>query len=331
MRGAERPANVRWTRPFLEQLKPLGQNAARQTFIDIADDIHKSEDIDKILLLTDNMPLAIDLIAHLADSEGIPNVLSGWETQRTSILSEGHDAKSNLELSISLSISGPRMKSFPQALDLLSLLSMLPDGLSDVELLQSEFPLENILTCKSTLLSTALAYTDGQNRLKALVPVREFVKKTDPPKIDVIHLLSHHYQELLELYKKYEGTLSAAGVVARVAPNFTNIQNVLLHCLESDKPHLAGLITSTCSLSRYSRFAGRGLLPLLDHIPNFLPQLIDHKLEAYFILEQLAGWLHHSIPNSEDLIDQALKHFNHFDDTDMKCELLLDVFIGHLS
>jgi hypothetical protein len=319
MRGAERPANVRWTHPFLEPLKPLGQNAARQTFLDIADDIHETQDIDKILLLTDNMPLAIDLIAHLADSEGIPNVLNRWETQRTSILSEGHDATSNLELSISFSISGPRMKSFPQALDLLSLLSILPDGLSDVELLQSEFPLENILTCKSTLLSTALAYTDGQKRLKALVPVREYVQKTYPPDNNLIDPLSQHYQELLELYKKYDGTLSGPRAVERVAPNFSNIQSVLLKCLSSDSTHLAGLITSTCDLNRYSRFTGRGRLPLLDHIPKFLPQSTDHKLEAYFILEQLSGWLYHSIPNVKDLFEQALRHF---DDPDMKCELL---------
>ena len=146
----------------------MAQEATRQTFIDITDDIYETNDIDKILLLADNMPLAIDLIAHLAVSEGIPSVLSRWETQRTSILSEGHDARSNLELSISLSISGPRMRSSPQALELLSLLSMLPDGLSNVELLQSQFPLENVLACKSTLLRTALAYTDGQKRLKAL-------------------------------------------------------------------------------------------------------------------------------------------------------------------
>ncbi|KAJ6554020.1 P-loop containing nucleoside triphosphate hydrolase protein [Mycena vulgaris] len=68
MRGTERPASVRWTRPFLPALKPLTQDAARQTFIDIADDCHNSDDIDKVLLLTDNMPLAIDLMAHLVES-----------------------------------------------------------------------------------------------------------------------------------------------------------------------------------------------------------------------------------------------------------------------
>jgi hypothetical protein len=171
MRGAERPANVRWTCPFLEPLQPLDQNAAHQMFIDIADDIHKTEDIDKILLLADNMPLAIDLIAHLVDSEGISSVLSRWETQRTSIVSEGYDAKSNLELSISLSISGHRMMSSPQALELLSLLSILPDGLSEVELLQCQFPLQNILACKSMLIRTALAHTMLTNLLTKLLDI----------------------------------------------------------------------------------------------------------------------------------------------------------------
>jgi hypothetical protein len=320
MRGAERPANIRWTHPFLEPLKPLCQNAAHQMFLDIADDIHETEDIDKILLLADNMPLAIDLIAHLADSEGIPSVLSRWETDRTSIVSKGYNAKSNLELSISLSISGPRMISSPQALDLLNLLSMLPDGLADVELLQSQFPLENILACKSTLLRTALAYVDGQKRLKALVPVREYMQKTYPTPNHIIHPLSHYYQELLEINKKYFGTLSSPRVGARVGSNFANIQNVLLHCLSSDRPHLFQTITAICELGRYSRITSRGHLLLLEHIPKFLPQQTDHKLEAYFIIQRLLGWTHQSISHANQLIDQALEHFKHFDDLEMQCE-----------
>ena len=76
MRGVERPAKVHWTRPFLPPLKPLEQNAARQTFIDIADDQYDPEDVDKVLLLTDNMPLAVNLLALLVDSEGCSNILS---------------------------------------------------------------------------------------------------------------------------------------------------------------------------------------------------------------------------------------------------------------
>jgi hypothetical protein len=331
MRGAERPANIQWTRPFLAPLKPLGPNAARQTFIDIADEVHQTKDIDTLLLLTDNMPLAIDLIANLVDSEGIPSVLSRWETQRTSILSEGHDARSNLELSISLSLSSPRMISSPHALALLTLLSILPDGLSNVELLQSQFPVENILACKSTLLRTALAYTDGQKRLKVLVPVREYVNRNHPPHNNLIHPLSKHYQELLDLYRKYSGTISNAAVTASIACNFANIQNVLLHGLSSEGPGVPGVIASSFQLSSYSRQTGRGHLPLLDHIPMFLPHYRDHKLEAYFIIQLLDGWRWHSVHNADQLIEKALEHFKHFDDPNMMCELPQDIFSVHVS
>jgi hypothetical protein len=296
-------------------------------FIDITDDIHETKDIDKILLLVDNMPLAIDLIANLVESEGICSVLSRWETQKTSILSDGHNATSNLELSISLSLSGHRLASSPHAQELLSLLAMLPDGLSDVELLQSELPLDNILACKSTLLRTALAYTDEHKRLKTLVPIQEYVRKEYPPTHHLIHPLFKHYQELLELYKKYGGTLSNAGVAARVAANYTNIQNVLWQCLSSDRSHLAEIITSACELSRYSRMTSGSHLPLWDHIPMSLPQPPDPKLEAYLIIQQLADWRYHSPHNANQLVDQALEHFKHFHDPDMECELISDLSI----
>ena len=51
-------------------------------FSDIAD--HDTEDagIQKILSFTDNVPLAISLMAHLADSEGCMAVLSRWEKDK---------------------------------------------------------------------------------------------------------------------------------------------------------------------------------------------------------------------------------------------------------
>jgi hypothetical protein len=310
---------------------PLGQDAARQTFIDIASDIHETTDIDKILLFTDNMPLAIDLIANLVDSEGIPTVLCRWETQRTSIISEGYDARSNLELSISLSLSGPRLISLPHALDLLSLLSILPDGLSDVELLQSQFPLEKILACKSALLRTALAYTDHRKRLKVLVPVREYVQKNHPPNNTLIYPLFKHYQELLELYKKYQGTLSSAQVVARVASNFANIQNVLQQQMQSAGPHLAEMISSTCELSRYSRMTGRGPLSLLDYALKLLPHSTDPQLEAYFIIQLLNGSRYQSTYDVNMLVAQALEHFKQFHDPDMECEFIQYISIWSLN
>ncbi|KAJ7493532.1 P-loop containing nucleoside triphosphate hydrolase protein [Mycena latifolia] len=181
MRGAERPEKVRWTHPFLQPLKPLTDDAAWQTFIDIAEDSHSNEDIAHILQLTDNMPLAVDLIAHLVDAEGCSHVLDRWEIEKTSLLSVGQDKRSSLDASIALSISSSRMNFVPGAKELLGLLSILPDGLSDVELLQSKLPIQNVRRCKATLLGTSLAYIDNNKRLRSLVPIREHVLQFHPP------------------------------------------------------------------------------------------------------------------------------------------------------
>ncbi|KAJ7716774.1 P-loop containing nucleoside triphosphate hydrolase protein, partial [Mycena metata] len=126
MQGAERPAKVRWTCPFLLPLQPLPQEAARKMFLDIADDRHSMEEVDQVLHLTANMPLAISLLAHLVDMEGCTKILPRWETEKTSLISDGYDKRSNLELSISLSLSSPQITSIPYSQELLALLSILP-------------------------------------------------------------------------------------------------------------------------------------------------------------------------------------------------------------
>ncbi|KAJ7848693.1 P-loop containing nucleoside triphosphate hydrolase protein [Mycena leptocephala] len=236
MRGAERPAKVAWTHPFLPLLKPLEQAAARQTFIDIADNRHDPNEVDKVLSLTDNLPLAISLIANLVDSEGCSHVLSRWEEEKTALISEGYDRTSNLDLSVSLSLSSPRLN--PHSKDLLSLLSMLPDGLSDVELVQSKLPVDNILGCKLALIRTALAYSDEHKRLKVLVPIREYMQKIQPPGGHLIQPLRKHFQELLEFFMEYQGNQSSSSTVARVSSNYSNIQNVLQNELQRDHPDL---------------------------------------------------------------------------------------------
>ncbi|KAJ6550485.1 hypothetical protein DFH09DRAFT_1039362 [Mycena vulgaris] len=319
MRGAEHPANIKWTRPFMGPLKPLTVDAARQTFIDITDDIYAAEDIDKILLLADNMPLAIDLLAHVVDCEGLTSVLERWETERTSLISEGYDRRSNPDLSISLSLHGPRLDALPQSRELLSLLSMLPDGLTDVELLQSQLPLDNILTCKATALAASLAYTDDQKRLKVLTPIREYVQKMHPPMAHLIQPLLQYYQQLLEIHDKYFGTLTSASLVARITANFSNIQNVLVTGLNGENADLINTIYCTCYFHRFSTLAGRGDIPLINSITDVLPRPKDHRLEVFFIVQLLNPWRHHPVPRVHDLVQQATEYFPYFNDPDLKC------------
>ncbi|KAJ7452597.1 P-loop containing nucleoside triphosphate hydrolase protein, partial [Mycena latifolia] len=226
MRGAERPTKVRWSRPFLQPLKPLTDKAAWKTFVDIAEDTHDSEDIKQLLQLTDNMPLAVDLIAHLVDSEGCSNVLNRWEMEKTTLLSEGHDRRSSLDASIALSISSSRMNSVIGAKDLLSLLSILPDGLSDVELLQSNLSIQDILGCKATLIGTSLAYIDANKRLKSLVPIREHVMQFHPPARHLIGPLQAHFHSLLVLNRNYHG-LDHASMFNQITTNLGDMRKIL--------------------------------------------------------------------------------------------------------
>ncbi|KAJ7210185.1 P-loop containing nucleoside triphosphate hydrolase protein, partial [Mycena pura] len=237
MRGAERPAQVCWTRPFLQPLSPLTHDAARKIFIDIAGEMHDGNDVDKILDLTDNMPLAIDLMAHLVDSEGCATVLSCWDTEKTSLVSDGYNRRSNLDMSIALSLSSPRVASVSGTQDLLSLLSMLPDGLSDIELRKSIFPIHNILECKATLLRTSLAYNSSHKRLKVLVPIQEHMQRYQPAQLVIVEPLFQHYWELLELYKKSHGTM-LADIIPQITMNFANIQSLLSFRVRQDSEQL---------------------------------------------------------------------------------------------
>jgi hypothetical protein len=284
MQGAERPAKVHWTRPFLKPLQPLDQEAARLTFTDIADSGHSLEEVDQILSLTDNMPLAISLLAHLVDTEGCTNVLSRWDKEKTSLISEGFDKQSNLDLSISLSLSSPWIQLFPQSQELLSLLSMLPDGLADTDLIQSKLPLADILKCKTTLMSTALAYSDEHKRLKVLMPIREYLQQHQPPGDPLIQSLLRYFEEMLKFHVEYNGTQSNSCTVPQIKSNFTNIQNVLQWGLKQKQPNLSKSIYCVCHLSHFSLASMYPPTPLIGQAQDILPQLHDHRLKAYLSL-----------------------------------------------
>ncbi|KAJ6460470.1 hypothetical protein C8R47DRAFT_1160868 [Mycena vitilis] len=327
MRGLERPGKVRWTRPFIPPLERLAQDAARKIFIDIADDDHDLEEIDKVLCLTDNVPLAISLLAHLVDSEGCTNILSRWEVEKTSLLSEGYDRRSNLDLSISISLTSPRITSTPDSQELLGLLSMLPDGLSDVELLQTKLPMRDISRCKLALIRTALGYVDGQKRLKVLVPIREYMQRNYPPRNDTVRPLLVYFQDLL---KVYSGN-SSNRAVPRIISNYANIQNVVQHGLQPDHPDLKDSIYCACRLNSFSRLLNQQKPPLMEKIYDILPTPCDHRLEVYFIMELFSSWKYYAVPNAKTLITRALEHFTHFDDSDLKCRFYLSLTYHHTA
>ncbi|KAJ7090689.1 hypothetical protein C8R44DRAFT_750918 [Mycena epipterygia] len=309
MQGAERPGKVCWTWPFLDPLKPLSDDAAQQTFIEIADDFHNSKDIDQLLGLTDNLPLAVDLIANLVDYEGCSNVLASWETAKTSLLSTGYDKQSSLDASIMMSLASPRMT--PGAKDLLSLLSILPDGLSDIELLQSDLPIGDLLGCRATLLRTSLAYSDDTKRLKSLVPIREHIQSFSPPSLSLWHPLYTYLCSIMDQCEKYRGVDQNKTRVNQITSNIGNLNQLLLQELHPDNPNLADAIHHTISLDIISRNTAHGYTALMDHIPSVFPQ-------PSYISARLMGLDQHLISNPETLIQQGMDHFQHFNDPSLE-------------
>ncbi|KAJ7899865.1 hypothetical protein B0H13DRAFT_1883582 [Mycena leptocephala] len=162
--------------------------------------------------------------------------------------------------------------------------------LTDVELVQSKLPIDNILGCKAALIRTSLAYSDEHKRLKTLVPIREYMQKIQPPGDHLIQPLLKHFQELLEFFTEYQGNETSSSTVTRVSSNYSKIQNVLQNGLQQGHPDLVNNLAESWGK------------------------------EAYFSIECFNSWVF-SISNPETLASNALGHFKEFDDPDLKCNL----------
>ncbi|KAJ6514019.1 P-loop containing nucleoside triphosphate hydrolase protein, partial [Mycena vulgaris] len=229
MRGAERPGKVKWSRPFLAPLEPISTLAARQTFIDIAEEPTAGDEaaLDDLIDLTGNLPLAVALMANIASYEGYLGALTRWKTENTALLSEGYDKRSSLDASISMSLSSPRINSNPHALDLLSLLSLLPDGISEEELVSSKVPLPKISECISSLRRTSLAFMSDR-RLKTLAPIRDYIRRAHPASAALTQpLLSY----LLALLRAIRSSQVVFDVFPQLTSHLGNITSVLSYLL----------------------------------------------------------------------------------------------------
>ncbi|KAJ7808441.1 hypothetical protein B0H14DRAFT_1516155 [Mycena olivaceomarginata] len=313
MRGAERPSRVQWTHPFLRPLIPLDQAAARQAFIDIADEIHDSSEVDQLLEITDNIPLAVQLVAGVAASVGCQDTIERWNLERTALLSAGYDKRSNLEISITLSLLSPRMLSSPHAAELLSLMSLLSDGLSNLDLVQSNIPIQDILNCKTTLVRTSLAYIDHAGQFKVLAPIREYIRLARPPTLQSVRPLRRY---LLDLLKLYMSRSFGVDLVPRLVSNLGNLHGVLQQGLYSHDIDLRESILGIIIFNNLNLAMNRGLTPLMLRLPEILSRMNDHELHGRFITSAIEASHFYTLPNLEMAIDEAIEHFRLIQDRD---------------
>jgi hypothetical protein len=297
--------------------------AAHQTFIEVADDIHDPLEADQLLKITDNIPLAVQLIATVAASEGCQATLERWKLESTAMLSAGYDKRSNLETSIMLSLSSPRMLSLPHAADLLSLMSLLSDGISDTDLAQSRLPIPEILKCKTTLIRTSLAYVDNAGHLKVLAPIREYIQKAQAPPPVLVRPLRTHLIDCLRLWQTAMQYSEPVGhdLAPYLRSNLGNLHNVLLHGLDYDLANLGETTEGIILLNRFHLVMSRGLTSLMLWLPEIQPELNDHRIQGQFITEAFQAKFFHVIPNPNTYMDVAIEHFRIIKDVEGEGEL----------
>lgn len=295
MRGAERPGKTKWTRPFLPPLNTLSLEAAKMLFLDISDPVDDETLVEELLQLTGNLPLAVTLIASLAEFEGCDSVFKRWKLESTSLLSDGMDKQSNLDKSIMISLTSPRMATYPGSQELLSLLSLLPDGISEEDLELAGIPLPNIGRCCTTLRRTALAFVDRDNRLKALVPIRQYIQRNVPPSYTLLQPLQNYLYKLVHLIAKWEWTPQAhTGIFQQVTENLGNIYSLIEHALHHPDVDTTQTINCVVDLSAYDHIIGYNcvssrLRTLLLQLEPPVQQSHDLLLQGYHALALLRG------------------------------------------
>ncbi|TFK37262.1 hypothetical protein BDQ12DRAFT_753342 [Crucibulum laeve] len=292
MRGVERPGKIRWTRPFLAPLEPLTDEAAEEIFRDIADINDDDPGIMELLKLTDNLPLAVTLMAHLAESETCANILSRWKEENTSLLSDGVDKISSLEKSISMSISSPRMKNIPDALELLSLLALLPDGISEATLLDMSLPFDNVPKCRFILVSTSLAYVDGRGRVKALTPIRKYTRIYHPLRNQSLQSLNAYVNQILDV-STANCEYPSQHQIDAISNELGNIYSILDYNLQIAQNYADNnfqTVKTVISLFRLMDWMAMGSMDFLLSLSSIVEQLGNQKLLQGQILYYLGAF-----------------------------------------
>jgi hypothetical protein len=217
-------------------------------------------------------------MANIASFEGYLGTLSRWQIENTSLLSDGHDKRSNLEKSIALSLGSPRISASPDAKSLLALLSLLPDGMRAEDIMASKVPIPDIRQSQTVLVRTSLAYIDEKGRLKALSPIREYIRRVHPPSPSVSRPLRTYFQDLLKLWQSTRH-LPAANLTSDLLGYLGNVNELMLDGLVTDeKSAWIGIADSIIPLNMFSAIMLKGNSPLFRRLPHLIEVTGDQGL-----------------------------------------------------
>ncbi|KAJ6543537.1 hypothetical protein DFH09DRAFT_1088683 [Mycena vulgaris] len=226
---------------------------------------------------------------------------------------------------------GPRV-AFSHATALLSLLSLLPDGISEDQLGASKVPIPDLAHYKSSLLRTSLAYLEVNGRLKSLSPIREYMRRVHPPSSSIFKPLCTHFQDLLAVWDSHQH-LHSGDLVPRITSHLGNIHDLMLHVLVTDDGSHLNIAYGILRLNLLSTIMLKGPSPLIQKVPDIIEptamevilwEKLTYEASAHGILGNLSRGLEFCAQAHELVLLTGMKGSDrHLDVLDTQAEIHL--------
>jgi tetratricopeptide (TPR) repeat protein len=219
LRGAERPGSLRWTDPV--PVEPLDRKSARQVFFSIAPRRFGTRELPKLLDEMGGVPLAVELLAHVAEGEpSVEHLVARWRTERAHLLKRGRGDHRLLSIAVSIDLSWNSPAMTNPARRLLSLLGQLPDGIANEDL---EVLLPGVSGPAANLLRRKGLAIDNPKRLRTLPPIRHHLAEAHPPDADDWQRAISHYCDRAETLGALAGREGGATAIAKLASDMANV------------------------------------------------------------------------------------------------------------
>ncbi|KAF7978275.1 hypothetical protein HWV62_1118 [Athelia sp. TMB] len=238
MRATNPPAGVRWTLSRI--LPPLSPAPARELFLSINPTFCRvsSSDadeqiLDELLKEVDFVPLAIHLLAQVSLDFSPSSTQEQWREKRTQMLKSDQfpeDRLENVDVSIALSITSLDIVANPGTIQLLGMLSLLPDGLFQYEerlkMIGEKF--HTTIDDLRRLQRFALVYTFG-DKLAVLSPIRYFVLQHYPPDKEHLQCINGIFWKVVGAYATVDYGPELHSAKEALRPEIGNISNLIEH------------------------------------------------------------------------------------------------------
>lgn len=293
MRGTVRPAGTKWTKPFLLPLVSLDSDAARKVWEDTVDNYDSFS--GQLLKAVDYVPLAVSLLAHLAQSESPEMLLKGWDEKQTEFIQRdvGDRARenklSNLEYSIRLSIDSGRMRNNSSAKAMLGVLSMLPDGMHVILIKRWKSNLCNVdissglHTLQACGLIAQPEVGKSRKRYQTHPIIRNFCNHQTS-----YALVSQEHRDAIRLFYLKLASFQPHKVEAKnwiiLVQQVNNTKAILFDLLKSDFSDQKKLIQAICTFTSFHSSIG-------DHSDNLISQTAKLLQQKNAPLPLLVGCL----------------------------------------